>query len=146
MRLTMEELYRRLVLAESRVTSLERQLSIDLGTGLISLPTGGGDGTIYLPISMPGRVRLATATPYRVPVACTLTSIRVNMTTASSSGSVTARLNIGVSDYDVTITSGNTSGSSTPGVSLSAGDLIIAEITAAGTNAEDLTALVELTP
>ena len=141
------------VVLDKRLTAIERQLNIDpivaggTGTGLIAVTaSGGGTDYIYVPVSMPGTVRTATATPYRVPVAGTLTNIWVNMTTASSSGSVTVRLNIGASDYDVTVTSGNTSNSSTPNVSLAAGDLIIPEVTAAGTGAADLTCLFKIDP
>jgi hypothetical protein len=139
----MEELYRRLVLAESRVTSLERQLSIDLGTGLIA-PTGRS--TLYPPFTMPGRVRLATFPAFRVPFDCTLTTTWATLTTASSSGSVTARLNVSASDYDTTITATNTSASATWSVSLTAGTLLVAEVTAAGTDAEDLTLMAALVP
>jgi hypothetical protein len=143
MRLTMEELYRRLVMAESRVTSLERQLAIDLGTGLIA-PLGRA--TLYVPFTMPGRVRLATFPAYRVPFDCTLTTTWANLTVASSSGAVTIRLNVGASDYDTTITATNTSATATFTAALSAGDLVIAETTATGTDAEDLSLLAALVP
>jgi len=140
-RLTMEELYRRLVMAESRVTSLERQLAIDLGTGLISI-----NGRIYAWVSMPGRVRLATAPPLVLPIACRLVEQRIDMTTASSSGSVTYRSNIGASDYDTTATATNTTATTTHNVTLAANTAVVPEITAAGTTAEDLSVRLTFVP
>ena len=143
MRLTMEELYRRLVMAESRVTSLERQLGINLGSGLISV----GDGNLYQVAVMNGRVRLATATPgWRCPVAGTLTATWLNLGTASSSGSVTCRLNIGASDYDTTCAVSTTSNSASWSVSLAAGTLVIPEVTAVGSGARDLALMWQVVP
>jgi hypothetical protein len=141
MRLTMEELYRRLVLAESRVTSLERQLSIDLGTGLIAIRT-----SLPVAFSQHGGIAVDESGWYRVPFDCILKNIWVRLTTASSSGSVTARVTDGTTNWDNTLAASATSGSSTPNASLDAGDEIRAAVTAAGTGAEDLVVIVALAP
>lgn len=142
------------VVLDKRLTAIERQLNISIieaggtGTGLIA-PTA--DGTFYQTFSKKGPL-LGTATtgPYKVPRACTLTKIEASLTTASSSGSVTARINDGASDYDVTVTSGNTTnslaGSGGLPATLAAGDVLTAEITAFGTDAVDLTVLITLVP
>lgn len=144
MRQSIPELHQRIADLESLVRSMAGQLNINWTTGLIA-PTA--DGTFYQTFAKKGPL-LGTATtgPFRVPVDCTLARIDVSLTTASSSGSVTARINKGVTDYDTTVTATNTHNSSTPNAALVAGDILTAELTAYGTDAVDLTMQLTFVP
>lgn len=144
MRITPEELYRRIVMMESVVKSLQSQLRWNTSTGLIN-PTGLS--TAYFVFDQPGVVVTDTSTRLYVPFACTLSNTWCTLVTASSSGSVTFRLTDGTTNWDHTFTSGSTTTQTlTPAASLSAGALLRATVTAAGTDAQDLALLVALTP
>lgn len=144
MRLTPEELYRRLIDSETRVTALERQLNINLTTKLIA-PTGG-ISTLYVPFSQANGIAVDSSGWYRVPFDCTLSTIWVKLGTASASGSVVVRVTDGTNNWDNTLVATDVFETSTPGASLSEGDFIKAQVTSAGTSAEDLVVVVALEP
>jgi hypothetical protein len=106
-----------------------------------------GLSTAYFPFDQPGVVVTDTSTYLYVPFDCTLTNTWCTLVTASSSGSVTFRLTDGTTNWDHTFTSGSTTPQTlTPNASLSAGALLRATVTAAGTDAEDLALLIALRP
>lgn len=138
------------VILDKRLTAIERQLSISRivagGTGTGLIVPGGGLSTLYVPFSQHGGLVVDSSGWYRVPFSCTLSNIWVKLGTASSSGSVTVRVTDGTTNWDNTLTSSDDFETSAPAASLDQGDFLKAQVTAAGTGAEDLVVVVALDP
>ncbi len=138
MRLTPEEMADRILRLETDLTSLQRQLGMDLSTKLIG-PIGDGS----LPCSMRGPLRLSTFGKAVWAQDVVIRRTRAYLDTASGSGSVVFRLNVGASDYDLTLAASATSGTASWTISVAAGTVVTPEVTSIGAGAVTMTAYID---